>query len=167
MMKRTVTNCSWQCDFPLGSLSTCNIDASCQYPQYFIDEENVDFDGYKPKFFHSPIECFGCGIFYAELNFEIEHYNKDLFYFCCIHQFMPGQIKLVKNDKPIQHQEALRCNKCTNILASTTYNADYLASRIFNCLILGIQRNSFAMQIPQAICQNLPLYTTTGMTTCL
>lgn len=91
---------------PPGSSSTCDTDASCPSPRYFIDKENVGLDGYEPKFFHSPGEWIEYGTFYAELNFDIEDYGKDLFYFCHIHQFMSGRIKLLKNDKPIQYQDS-------------------------------------------------------------
>jgi len=49
----------------------------------------------------SPAEWTEYGTFSVELNYANEH-DGDLFYFCHIHNFMSGRIKLLKNDVPIQ-----------------------------------------------------------------
>ena len=71
------------------------------YLSYKIDKENVGLDGYEPLFFHSAGEWTEEGTFTVELNYDSEDYTDDLFYFCHIHQYMSGRIKLLKGDKPI------------------------------------------------------------------
>lgn len=91
---------------PPGSSSGCDADASCPSPKYYLDDEEIGLDEYEPKFFHSPSEWVDYGTFTAELTFDIDDYNKDLFYFCHIHQFMSGRIKLLKDDEPVQYNDS-------------------------------------------------------------
>jgi hypothetical protein len=106
---------------PPGSDSTCGTDMSCPAPMYLKNEEylgtysndasvspittgedNFGLDDYEPLFFHPLPEWNSYGPFSISLKFDDEMYQKDIFYFCHIHQFMTGRIKLLKDDEPIQ-----------------------------------------------------------------
>jgi len=106
---------------PPGSDSNCGADMSCPAPMYLQGEEylgtysnddtvaqvssgedNFGLDDYEPKFFHPIPEWTSYGPFSISLKFDDEEYQQDIFYFCHIHQFMTGRIKLLKDDKPIQ-----------------------------------------------------------------
>lgn len=50
---------------------------------------------------YSLAEWTAYGTFSVELNYDMD-YDQDLFYFCHIHHFMSGRIKLLVNDMPIQ-----------------------------------------------------------------
>ncbi|KAL3786644.1 hypothetical protein HJC23_006840 [Cyclotella cryptica] len=111
---------------PPGSTSTCNVNYTCPAPMYFLGDEylgsysnmnaievssdyeaeNFGLDDYEPRFFHPLPEWIGYGDFSVYLKFDNNtDYNKDLFYFCHIHQFMSGRIKLLKDDVPIQKED--------------------------------------------------------------
>eukprot|EP00571_Detonula_confervacea_P011421 CAMPEP_0172304456 /NCGR_PEP_ID=MMETSP1058-20130122/5857_1 /TAXON_ID=83371 /ORGANISM="Detonula confervacea, Strain CCMP 353" /LENGTH=422 /DNA_ID=CAMNT_0013015687 /DNA_START=50 /DNA_END=1318 /DNA_ORIENTATION=- len=102
---------------PPGSTSTCAFDMTCPAPMYYIDDEykgsysnNIDLveatkdddnfglDDYEPLFFHPLPDWLGYGEFSVFLKFDEDtDYTKDIFYFCHIHQYMTGRIKLLKN----------------------------------------------------------------------
>lgn len=116
-----------------GSDASCTEDLSCPAPMYFLNddylgtysniagvlddgavssgEDNFGLDDYEPLFFHPLPDWLGYGNFSIQLNFDDESYDKDIFYFCHIHQFMTGRIKLMKdgeiiapeNDPPIDY----------------------------------------------------------------
>eukprot|EP01082_Thalassiosira_pseudonana_P015694 g13693.t1.1.5e17418b g13693 g13693.t1 contig9:213159-214342(-) len=110
---------------PPGSSSTCDTDSSCPAPMYHMNEEylgsysnNVnissgqisdnaseDFglDNYEPMFFHPLTEWIGYGNFTVYLKFDADtDFKRDIFYFCHIHQYMSGRIKLLRDGIPIQ-----------------------------------------------------------------
>jgi hypothetical protein len=39
------------------------------------------------------------------LKFDVEDFKNDIFYFCHIHQFMAGRIKLLKNGVPVTEED--------------------------------------------------------------
>ena len=106
---------------PEGSTSGCDVDHSCPAPMYFmgdeylgkysndeslvpttVGEEDFGLDHYEPKFFHPPVEWTEYGDFSVTVKFDDVDYQKDIFYFCHIHQFMTGRIKLLKDGEPLQ-----------------------------------------------------------------
>ena len=57
---------------------------------------------YRDFFFKSMSAWTGFGTFSVKLNFDDESYaDNDIFYYCHIHQFMSGRIKLLKNGFPV------------------------------------------------------------------
>lgn len=75
-----------------------------QYLKYKINDREVGLDNYEPKFFYSPKEWGGFGTFNVELTVPEDH-GEDLFYFCHIHEFMSGRIKLLKNGEPVNYKD--------------------------------------------------------------
>jgi hypothetical protein len=65
---------------------------------------NFGLDEYEAKFFHPIPEWLGYGDFNVVLKFDDDEFAQDLFYFCHIHQYMSGRIKLLKNGEEIQHE---------------------------------------------------------------
>jgi len=112
---------------PPGSSSTCDVDMSCPAPMYYMEkeyqgtysnnadlvdvssgEDNFGLDEYEPLFFHPLPEWIGYGKFSVFLKFDEDtDYTKDIFYFCHIHQFMTGRIKLLKDGQPLQEDAEL------------------------------------------------------------
>jgi len=105
---------------PRGSSSNCDETLSCPAPMYFLDDEylgkysNIIMDGvpeptegeddfgldnYEPLFFHPIPDWSGMGTFNVKLRFDVDDFEKDIFYFCHIHQFMSGRIKLLDEDR--------------------------------------------------------------------
>ncbi|GAX10753.1 hypothetical protein FisN_14Lh273 [Fistulifera solaris] len=96
---------------PPGSSSTCNTTETCPAPKYFQDgvylgdwmhqDSSIDstgdfgLDHYEPKFFYPLGDWLGFGTFEVQLTFDVEDFAQDLFYFCHIHEFMTGRIKLM------------------------------------------------------------------------
>jgi len=74
-----------------------------QYLKYKINGDEVGLDNYEPKFFYSPKEWGGFGTFNVELTVPEDH-GEDLFYFCHIHEFMSGRIKLLQNGVPVSYK---------------------------------------------------------------
>eukprot|EP00977_Amphora_coffeiformis_P018440 scaffold6485_cov172-Amphora_coffeaeformis.AAC.5 len=105
---------------PPGTTSPCADTATCPAPMYFLnneylgtysqssplastDQENFGLDEYEPLFFHPMPDWVGYGNFSVKLLFpETTSYEKDIFYFCHIHNHMSGRIKLLKNGNPIR-----------------------------------------------------------------
>ena len=105
---------------PYQSDSSCGTDLTCPSPMYLKDkeylgtysnipdmrpattgEDNFGLDDYEPLFFR-PITDWAGSEFSILLKFDVEDFDHDIFYFCHIHQFMTGRIKLLKNGIPIQ-----------------------------------------------------------------
>jgi uncharacterized protein (DUF305 family) len=64
--------------------------------------EDFGLDHYEPLFFHPPAQWTEYNAFSVTLNFpETPGFQGDIFYFCHIHQFMTGRIKLLKDDVAI------------------------------------------------------------------
>ena len=59
-------------------------------------EDSFGLDEYEPLFYR-PITEWSASKFSILLKFDVEDFDRDLFYFCHIHQFMSGRIKLLKN----------------------------------------------------------------------
>ena len=106
---------------PPGSASACADDMTCPAPMYFqageylgeysndasvaplsMDADNFGLDDYEPKFFHPLPEWTEYGDFSITLKFDIDDFSDDIFYFCHIHQFMTGRIKLLKDGAILQ-----------------------------------------------------------------
>jgi hypothetical protein len=106
----------------LGTDPSCAQDATCPAPMYFLNGEylgeysnipqvksrttGVDYfglDDYEPLFFRPLAEWTELGEFSIKLRFDDDSYQKDIFYFCHIHQFMTGRIKLVRNGVPVSN----------------------------------------------------------------
>lgn len=91
--------------------SNCADTFSCPSPKYYknrqflgeVGTNNFGLDDYEPIFFRSD-EWFG-EEFIALLNFNDSDYDQDIFYFCHIHNFMAGRIKLFQNGKPVTRQD--------------------------------------------------------------
>jgi len=60
--------------------------------------DNFGLDDYEPKFFHPLGQWTEYGDFSITLKFDIDDFSDDIFYFCHIHQFMTGRIKLLDTD---------------------------------------------------------------------
>lgn len=66
-------------------------------------DDNFGLDDYEPLFFRPPAEWTELGPFEVDLLFpEMEGFSGDIFYFCHIHNFMSGRIKLLKDDEALQ-----------------------------------------------------------------
>ncbi|CAB9517399.1 expressed unknown protein [Seminavis robusta] len=108
----------------LGSDASCAETLSCPAPMYFLNDdylgnysnieevlpvstgaEDFGLDAYEPLFFHPMPEWVGYGEFSIQLRFDDESYDKDIFYFCHIHQFMSGRIKLMKNGELVSPED--------------------------------------------------------------
>jgi len=57
-------------------------------------DEDFGLDVYEPQFFANPVDWSGAGQYEVALKFD-HTYEKDIFYFCHIHQYMSGRIKFV------------------------------------------------------------------------
>lgn len=99
--------------------SGCDATATCPAPMYMINgeylgtysnipgvrdatngEENFALDDYEPLFFRHITE-WSSNNFTVMLNFDDATYDKDIFYFCHIHNLMSGRIKLLSQGEPI------------------------------------------------------------------
>lgn len=104
--------------------SDCASSLSCPAPMYFLDgnylgkysnipdvlvsttgEDDFGLDHYEPLFFHPVTEWTEQGTFSVKLRFDDTDYTKDLFYFCHIHKYMTGRIKLLKDGNVIQETD--------------------------------------------------------------
>ncbi|KAL7519120.1 hypothetical protein ACHAWX_003916 [Stephanocyclus meneghinianus] len=110
---------------PPGSSSNCSTDLLCPAPMYHLNDQylgtypNFDvensgmdhyahfgLDEYESMFQHPITEWIRYGQFSAYLTFDSDtDYDNDIFYFCHIHEFMAGRIKLLKNGFPIQESD--------------------------------------------------------------
>ena len=104
---------------PYVSSSLCAVNLTCPAPMYFrnneplgkfsnipdilevsTDEDDFGLDDYEPLFFR-PLHEWSASNYSIYLNFDLEDFDRDLFYFCHIHQFMTGRIKLLKDGQPV------------------------------------------------------------------
>jgi len=90
-----------------GSNSTCDVTNACPTPRYKLNDEYLgvandtgDFglDHYEPKFFLPVVDWKDQGNFTVELKLD-DTVTQDIFYFCHIHQYMTGRIKISKDGK--------------------------------------------------------------------
>jgi len=105
---------------PPGSDSSCDESASCAAPMYevageYVGEysnnakianittgnENFGLDDYEPLFFFPILEWKGMGPYQVTLKLTDDDINSDIFYFCHIHQYMTGRIKVLKDGEKI------------------------------------------------------------------
>ena len=64
-------------------------------------EEDFGLDVYEPLFFRNPHEWAQFGEFNIKFRFDDPAITRDMFYFCHIHEFMGGRIKVTKNGRVI------------------------------------------------------------------
>lgn len=108
-----------------GTNTDCATNKTCPAPMYFLNEgylgtySNIpevapittnehDFGlaSYEDFFFTNLAAWTGYGTFSFKLNFDDESYvDSDIFYYCRIHQYMAGRIKLLKNGEPVQPRD--------------------------------------------------------------
>ena len=106
---------------------SCAHSMTCPAPMYYLNEgylgtySNLEDDETAPitvnqydtglelyeKFFFTHMAPWtGYGTFSIKLRFDQESYTDgDIFYYCRIHQFMAGRIKLLKNGQPIHEPD--------------------------------------------------------------
>jgi len=118
---------------PTESTTGCAADNTCPAPMYLrsgdylgkysniaeittlVGDEDFGLDAYEPDFFANPVDWSGAGQYEVALKFD-HTYEKDIFYFCHIHQYMTGRIKFVdaagskittanKPDIPYEYQQ--------------------------------------------------------------
>jgi len=100
---------------PMNSVSTCADTLSCPAPMYMIDgkyvgiysnndiykeptgDEDFGLDVIEPMFFHPLLQWLEKKWSVA-VKFDIEDMDQDIFYFCHIHQYMSGRIKIIGKD---------------------------------------------------------------------
>lgn len=105
--------------------SDCSQNMTCPAPMYFLNEgylgtycnipevktvtSNQADNGlavYEDLFFKKMSAWAGFGTFSIKLKFDDESYSEnDLFYYCHIHQFMSGRIKLLKDGSPVASKD--------------------------------------------------------------
>jgi len=110
---------------PPESLTGCAEDASCPAPMYLVDgeyvgtysnnymvaeptanETNFGLDDYEPLFFLPIKEWTKLGAFTVKLMISEDALPmQDIFYFCHIHQYMTGRIKILDADGAIVNEE--------------------------------------------------------------
>merc|ERR1712176_1479582 len=96
--------------------SNCDASSSCPAPMYWMNNEytgefsNVEslvpvkgsddfgLDAVEPLFFHPLSDWEEYGPFVTSLNFDVEDFDQDIFYFCHLHAGMSGRIKLIGSD---------------------------------------------------------------------
>lgn len=71
-----------------------------------IGEDDFGLDVYEPLFFRDPHEWTSFGNFTVQLRIDDATIKNDLFYFCHIHEFMGGRIKLTKNGMLLNELDA-------------------------------------------------------------
>ena len=101
--------------------STCVGDNTCQAPMYYKngayvggDYDNVagaggeDFglDAYEPEFFFERADWIDAGTYEVKLTLTDEAYDGDLFYFCHIHNWMSGRIKVWADGAVVQVEDS-------------------------------------------------------------
>ncbi|CAB9519555.1 expressed unknown protein [Seminavis robusta] len=108
----------------LGSDKSCEADKTCPAPMYMLNgeylgeysnipavkprttgTENFGLDDYEPLFFRPLPEWAALGEFAIKLRFDDASYGQDIFYFCHIHQFMAGRIKLTQNGQLVSQRD--------------------------------------------------------------
>ena len=99
----------------------CDITMTCPSPMYFlndgylgtysnipelvpvtVNESDIGLAVYEDLFHQEMPSWVGLGTFSIKLKFDDESYtSNDLFYYCRVHQYMAGRIKLLKNGEPV------------------------------------------------------------------
>jgi len=110
---------------PPDSGSTCGADNSCPAPMYSVNGEYVGDYSNNPAIFdksldreedfgldtiealyYRPIgDWLGYGEFSVSVLFDVENYERDIFYFCHIHSGMSGRIKFLDETEHLIQQE--------------------------------------------------------------
>jgi hypothetical protein len=141
--------------------SKCTDTMTCPAPMYFLNERflgqysniaqiksltvgEVDFglDVYEPMFFRSPHEWTAMGTFNIKFRFDDEDVQNDLFYFCHIHEFMGGRIKLTKNG------EILHERNSPSLGYKYDFDTDGSSDFDIKCGTFGLAK----YQLPNAMC---------------
>jgi hypothetical protein len=87
---------------PDGALADAD-EVEEEYLSYQLNGEDIGLDGYEPNFAHPIDEWATDGEYYVEVTIPQDFtYTKDLFYFCHIHRYLGGRIKLRRNGTLIQ-----------------------------------------------------------------
>jgi len=110
---------------PEKSASSCEDTLSCPAPMYMLDgkylgsysnnekiapissdEEDFGLDAYEPLFFYPLLEWIAMGEWKIALKLTIDDDISDMFYFCHIHQYMSGRMKIINsNGAPKQEDD--------------------------------------------------------------
>ncbi|KAL7562612.1 hypothetical protein ACA910_002715 [Epithemia clementina (nom. ined.)] len=137
--------------------ASCIENSQCPAPMYFrgdtylgvysnqanlapitTDKEDFGLDVYEPEFFRPINDWAGAGNYCVHLKFDDASYTHDLFYFCHIHQFMSGRIKLLDtNRNPINPQNT----------PALGYDYDLVSGFDRGCGTYGL--NDFTLPNPQ------------------
>jgi len=88
----------------VDSSSTAAIAVKSTSNSTIMNHEDFGLDAYEPLFFRPLPDWAGMGEFSIKLNFD-EEYDQDIFYFCHIHQYMTGRIKLLKDGNPVSEED--------------------------------------------------------------
>uniref|UniRef100_A0A7S2LG87 DUF305 domain-containing protein n=1 Tax=Leptocylindrus danicus TaxID=163516 RepID=A0A7S2LG87_9STRA len=94
----------------------CSASAGCPAPMYFQNgeylgtysnnaalvnvtsgEDNFGLDDYEPKFLQPITQWVEHGEFMVALKFDDDDFDEDIFYFCHVHQYMTGRIKIISS----------------------------------------------------------------------
>lgn len=108
---------------PENSASMCEDSMSCPAPMYMLGDEYLgvysnndlitptttgedDFglDVYEPLFFNPLLDWISMGDWKIALKLDIDDTTMDMFYFCHIHQFMSGRIKVINSDGSLKQE---------------------------------------------------------------
>jgi len=111
---------------PMNSASTCDETMSCPAPMYMLEgkylgvysnnemlvplstgEDDFGLDVYEPLFFNPLLDWHGMGEWKIALKLTIDDDISDMFYFCHIHQYMSGRIKVLNSDGTVKQEEHL------------------------------------------------------------
>ena len=104
------------------SESSCVDDNTCQAPMYYkngayvggsydnaaspaVGGEDFGLDAYEPEFFAERADWVDAGVYEVKLTLTDEVYEGDLFYFCHIHNWMSGRIKVWANDAIVNAED--------------------------------------------------------------
>ena len=98
----------------------CTETRSCPAPMYFLNdkylgeysnipeirnvttgEENHGLEEFDELFFRPSTAWAKAGTYTIKMRFDDEDFESDLFYYCRVHEFMVGRIKLTRNGVPI------------------------------------------------------------------
>lgn len=72
------------------------------YLSYQLNGSEIELDEYEPAFTF-PIEIWAAGEYHVDVTLPVDfEYARDLFYFCHIHRYLGGRIKLTRNGVIIQ-----------------------------------------------------------------
>ena len=106
------------------SNSSCQDSNTCQAPMYFRNDFylgdsfnnlgstvtggiNFGLSDYENMFHRSRTDWINLGKFSVKLNLTDEGYSKDIFYFCHLHDFMSGRIKILTSDGKTENRDEI------------------------------------------------------------